>query len=355
LYNFLLELPGLAWEDEPMFGALAALVLAAGNAPVNHERPVVALIPLRPLGVPPELVQALHVTLRNELATLPEAKIAPEKDVAEQLRREPDCEAKIACAALAASRAGARELIMGTASQLGDAYMIDLKLLDARSAVELRRSTKPVSGSQDALIDTLREAVVQLLAPARFVGAMKIEVPGVSGAMLFVDGKSVGTTPLANPVEGLAPGPHTVRVVGENKAESSAFVDVRFGQVTHAKIELKPAPVPMEVLPLNAPSPPQRRQKWMRPAAIGALGVGAALAVVGVIFQARAYATAGDLNRREAVNQLQPNDLSNYQDVDHYTHMARGFYVAGAMLATAGGGLLWWDLRVEGTGVSKAF
>ena len=76
-------------------------------------------------------------------------------------------EAKIACAALAASRAGARELIVGTASQLGDAYMIDLKLLDARSAVELRRSTKPVSGSPDALIDTPPEiAAAYQLSPA---------------------------------------------------------------------------------------------------------------------------------------------------------------------------------------------
>src|SRR5258707_942161 len=153
-----------------MLAPLAALVLAAGNAaPPPDARPLVALLPLRPLGVPAELVKALQVTLHNELASLPEARLAPAKEVADQLRRETDCEAKIACAALAASRAGARQLILGTASQLGDAFMIDLKLLDARSAQELRRATHPVSGTQDALIETLREAAVQLLAPQRFV------------------------------------------------------------------------------------------------------------------------------------------------------------------------------------------
>jgi len=340
-----------------MLAALAALVLAAGNAPIAHERPVVALIPLHPLGVPPELVRALQVTLRNELTALPEARLASEKELAEQLKREPDCDAKIACAALAASRAGARELIMGTASQLGDAYMIDLKLLDARSANELRRSTHPVSGSPDALIDTLREAVVQLLAPSRFVGAMKIEVPGVAGAMLFVDGKQVGATPLAKPIEGLAPGPHTVRVVAEGKAaETSAFVDVRFGQITNARIELKPLQVvPIAALPAaEAPNNPARKP-WMRPAAIGAAGLGVAAAVVGVVFHAKAYATAGDLNRRESLNQLQPSDRSGYQEVDRDTRLARGFYITAAVLGAAGAGLFWWDLHLQGTSVTGHF
>jgi len=53
------------------------------------------------------------------------------------LKREPDCEARIACAAAAAAQAGARQLIIGTTSQLGDSFMIDLKLLDARSGQEI--------------------------------------------------------------------------------------------------------------------------------------------------------------------------------------------------------------------------
>src|SRR4051812_10448381 len=166
-----------------MLGAVTALVLAAGTvAPARDARTVVALMPLRPLGVPENVVHALQVTLHNELSALPEARLLPSRDVEDQLKREPDCEAKVACAALAASRAGARQLIMGTASQLGDAFMIDLKLIDARSGQELRRATHPVSGSQDVLIETLREAAVQLLAPQRFVGSVKVEVPGVPGA-----------------------------------------------------------------------------------------------------------------------------------------------------------------------------
>jgi hypothetical protein len=332
-----------------MLALLSALVLAAGNVPPAHEaRPVVALLPLRPLGVPAGLVNALQISLQNELSALPEVRLAPEKEVADQLRRENDCEAKISCAALAASRAGARQLIMGTASQLGDAFMIDLKLVDARSAQEIRRATYPVSGSQDALIDTLREAVVQLLAPSRFVGAMKIDVPGYPGAELSLDGKPLGQTPLAKPIEGLAPGPHTVRVVAAGAQEASAFVDVRFGQTTQARIDLQPLKgvVPVAALPLAAPEP--ARPKWVRPTALGALGLGAASAVVAVVFHAKAYATAGDLNRREAINQLQPSDAAAYREVDRDTHLARGFYITSAILTVAGAGLFYWDLRAGG-------
>src|SRR5438445_10801654 len=125
--------------------AAMALVLAASTAP-----PVVALLPLRPLGAPADVVHALEVTLRNELAQLPEARLAPAKAVADALKREPGCEAKVSCAAAGAAHAGARQLIMGTTSQLGDSFMIDLKLLEARTGPECRRVTPPVSGAQDS-------------------------------------------------------------------------------------------------------------------------------------------------------------------------------------------------------------
>lgn len=334
-----------------MLGALTALVLAAGPVtPARGERPVVALMPLRPLGVPENIVRALQLTLHTELSALPEARIVPMKDLEDQLKREPDCEAKVTCAALAASRAGARQLIMGTASQLGDAFMIDLKLIDARSAQELRRATHPVSGSQDALIETLREAAVQLLAPQRFVGAVRVEVPDIPGAQLFVDGKPAGSTPLEKPIDGLAPGPHVIRVVAEGRAhEASAFVDVRYGQTTEARIELQPLEtVPAAALPSPAGAQVSQRKPWKRPTALVALGLGAVAGVTAIAFQARAYATAGDLNQRESMNQLQPGDAANYQQVDHDTKVARGLYITSAVLLVAGAGLFYWDYRDNG-------
>ncbi len=331
-----------------------AIFLAAGTVAPN--RPVVALLPLRPLGVPADVVRALEVTLRNELSQLPEATLAPEKEFEAALKLEPDCEAKPACAAAAAAKAGAREFISGTTSQLGDSFMVDLKLVDAHTAQEVRRATYPVSGSQDALIEMLHEATVRLLAPARFVGALRVEVPGAPGASLFVDGKPAGTLPLVQPIEGLSPGQHTVRVEDGKAREMSTFVEVRFGKTTEARIDISAARavVPPAALPIVGAGTP-RRPAWVRPMAITALGLGAASLVAAVAFHVSAYATASDLNRREANNTLRPADLGSYGDVDRDTRIARGLYIAAAVLAAAGGGALYWDLRSDGASVQTKF
>src|SRR5260370_42564932 len=152
-----------------MTAVLAALVVAAAVQPAREvQTTAVALVPLRPLGVPAELTLALQTTLRNELTALPEARIVPEQDLAQALRREPDCDAHIPCAAAAAVQAGARQLIVGTASQLGDALVVDLNLLDAKTAQDLRRATPPVSGSQAALIPTFPPSPFPFLPPPRF-------------------------------------------------------------------------------------------------------------------------------------------------------------------------------------------
>jgi PEGA domain len=320
-----------------------ALVLAASEP----ARPAVALLPLRPLGVPADVVAALELTLRNELSQLPEARVVPEKDVTLQLSREPGCIERMACAAAAASRAGARQLILGTASQLGDSFMIDLKLIDARSAQELRRATHPVNGSRDALIEILRESAVELLAPTRFVGGLQIEVPDAPGAAVFIDGKQVGTVPLLQPVEGLTPGQHTLRVVDKGR-ELSTFVEVRYGRTGKAKVELGPVHVQKSALPEAAVprvQTAQRKPAWVRPAAVAGIGLALMTAAVAVVYQARASSTASDLNHRESQNLLVPGDVNNYNEVSHDTHLARDYYIAGAILGAFGGALLYWDLR----------
>ena len=329
---------------------LLALLLAqsASPRPAAVQPSRVALLPLRALGVPPDVQAALQETLRNELAALPEAALVPPPALLSALQAEPDCEARIACAAAAARKAGAQTLILGTASQLGDAFLIDLKLLDAATAQELRRATHPLTGSRDGLIETLRAAAVELLAPSRYAGSLRIEVAGGVGAEVFVDGRPVGKAPLPSPVDALAPGQHTVRIAGAR--DQSAFVEVRFGKVSSVRIDAQRAPERPAALPAALPAAvlaPAPQRAWVRPAAYAGLGLGVAAAILGVTFHARAYATASDLNRREQQNQLGPSDLGAYGKVDLDVNRARAFYLAAAALGAAGGGLLLWDLQVE--------
>jgi hypothetical protein len=331
--------------------AAMALVLASPTAP-----PVVALLPLRPLGAPPDVVHALEVTLRNELAQLPEARLAPAKAVADALKREPDCETKVSCAAAGAAHAGARQLIMGTTSQLGDSFMMDLKLLEARTGQEVRRVTHPVSGAQDALIEMVREAAVQLVAPQRFAGALRVSAKGADGAQLFVDGKLAGILPLGQPLEGLSPGQHVVRVK-DRARETSTFVEVRFGRTTDAQIEIGAPPVvavPAAALPVAISASASRKPAWVRPVAVAALGAGVASAVIGAAFNARA-GSGSSSSTGVGPNQLNTGTVQGYADVNRDANLARGFYVAAAVLAAAGGGLLWWDLQADSIGVTTHF
>jgi hypothetical protein len=330
---------------------LAIALLLAAPEPA---RPFVALLPLHPLGVPADVVGALELTLRNEISQLPEARLVPERDLAANLEREPGCPEKPACAALAASRSGARQLISGTVSQLGDAFMIDLKLIDSRSGQEMRRATHPVSGSRDALIETLRETAVELLAPARFVGGLEIDVPDAPGAAVFIDGKQVGMVPLKAPIHGLVPGQHTLRVVDKGR-ELSTFVEVRYGLVNRARVELGPVRVQQSALPqaptqpgagfAGGPQPGPRKPGWVRPAAVGALGLALISAGVAAVYQARASSTASGLNDRAAQNALVPADRAGFDLVTHDTHFARGYLIASGALLLTGGALLVWDFR----------
>jgi len=348
---------------------LALLAAAAASS-------TVAVMPLRPLGVRADAALALERTLRAEVARLPEVTMVAPDLVAKALRRKPDCIARVSCAASAAASAGARRFISGTVSELGDVFMLDVKLLDARDGRELRRVSHPISGVKDLLIDAVRAAAVELLTPARYAGSLWVEVfagpTPVPGAELYVDGKLAGRTPLAEPIGALAPGQHTLRVAREGVHDVTLFVDIRFERIAAARIDLARGALAMlgyltDVAPLKAKAaadarrpahaadaplllmvatPPQR-SPWLRVAGWSGLGVGAVSALVAVAFHARAYATAADLNRREQQNKLAPSDVESYRDIDREVKVARALYVVGGTLAAAGAGALLYDRYLD--------
>ena len=353
---------GLALLTAPT--ARAAAVPAA-------RRPVVAVLPLRALGAPPESALALETTLRNEVATLPEVQLASSDAVATALRRQPDCLAQIACAAAAAASAGAQELIAGTISSLGDAYTLDLKLVDARTGRELGRATHPFSGRQAMLIELLRGAAVELLAPARYTGQLAVALAGDSdgaarGAQLFIDGKERGTLPLATPIAGLVPGEHTLRVAKQGFLDATLFVEVRFDQTTEARIDvargakavvsfvrehgepqLDAQPGTATPLVLSSPHATRLRAPWLKIAGWSGVGLSAVTIAAGLAFHVKAYAIAADLNRRSASNQLTAADRASFDEIGSETNTARVLYVVGGVLAAGGAGVLLYDRHLD--------
>jgi hypothetical protein len=347
---------------------------AAPTAPsksVAKPSAVVALLPLRGLGVQPEAVAALEATLRNEVGALPEVTLAAPEQLAAALQREADCATRVACGAAAAARAGAQRFVAGTVSELGDAYMVDLKLVDARSGQELRRVTRPVSGRQEMLIELLRAAAVELLAPARFVGRLSVQLLAGDQAgpppQLFLDGKLVGPLPLPAPIESVSPGQHTMRVTKEGFRDATLFVEVRYDRTTEAHVDLargslagiaflKPQDAPVVTLsasppkpsaPASAVAPAPQRSPWLKIAGWSGVGLGVVSAVIGVALHAKAYATAGELNRKEQNLQLQASDLTLYDGVDREVSAARALYVIGALVGGGGAAVLLYDHQAD--------
>ena len=362
------------------FCALAALapglLLASPNARAAPggaatQAAAVAVLPLRALGAPAESAQALEKTLRNEVEAVPEARLVGREAVeAALLQQEPDCLARIACAAAAAARAGAQQLIVGTVSRLGDAFTLDLKLVDARTGQELRRATHPMSGKEDALIELLRGIAVELLAPARYTGRLAVLLAGemaaeAQGAELFVDGQRRGTLPLAEPIGGLSPGSHTLRVAKQDFRDATLFVEVRFDRTTQARIDLArgalaavefvrgqavgappPQPAPQPVLAGTAPQAPQR-EPWLKIAGWSGVGVGTVAFIAAIVIHAKAYGIAADLNRRNSANQLTLADRAAYDQIDSETRAARILYATGTLIAAGGAGALLYDRHLD--------
>jgi|GEM_PF-1681694 len=363
-------------------GFLSLLTIASLAHAAQPVAPVpTALSPLRALGIAPEAASALEAMLRNEVSAMPEVRLLSPRVIAASLAQEhdADCLARLACAASVASRAGARQLVSGTVSGLGDATLVDLKLVDAHSGEELRRITHPITGREELLIETLHAAAVELLAPARFTGRLDVSlvreavpVPAneAKSALLYVDGKLEGSLPLATPIEGLAPGRRAVRVSLEGFRDASLFVEIRFERTTRANIDLPRGAVTsvaflranepppgnaVAALRLNVPAPavvaappaPQPRGPWMKIAGWSGLGLGVVSGVVGGALHFKAYQTASTLNSLEATNSLQKTDAQLYSDVDTEVSAARGLYVLAGMLGAGGGALLLYDHHLD--------
>jgi hypothetical protein len=360
--------------------ALAALapglLLASAARPATEgtaQPTTVAVLPLRALGAPAESARALDKTLRNEVEAVPEARLVDRAAVEAALQQEADCLAQVRCAAAAAVKAGAQQLIVGTVSRLGDAFTLDLKLVDAQTGQELRRATHPMSGKEDALIEVLRGIAVELLAPARYTGRLAVLLAGetaaeAQGAELFVDGQRRGTLPLSEPIGGLSPGVHTLRVAKQDFRDATLFVEVRFDRTTQARIDLArgalaavdfvrgkpeaaaqpapPQPAPPPVLAATAPQAPPR-DPWLKIAGWSGVGVGAAAFIAGVVIHAKAYGIAADLNRRNSANQLTLADRAAYDRVDNETRTARILYVTGTLFAAGGVGALLYDRHLD--------
>jgi hypothetical protein len=199
--------------------ALACPALASA-APVR-----LLLLSLEAPGVAPEHVMALQRDLEAGADLLPDVERLPSRPAA--------CPAEErSCLVALGVAAGADEVVHASVRQVGGGLVLKLVRMSV-AGERMERISEPLSTGPDH-VASMRERLVRLVLPARWVGALAIEA--TAGSEIWLDGALQGTAPLP-PLEGLAPGQHLLRVVRAGQGEARAYVEVRYGERTDVRVE----------------------------------------------------------------------------------------------------------------------
>jgi len=215
----------------------AALLLLLWSGMVRAEKPTYSLFRLDPLGIEPEIVDQLARILRVELERVLEQSL-PSKAAVEQVlagsKKLSGCTADPTCLAPIARALRTSRIIAGNVGGLGNNYVVNLKLVD-HDGKELRRVTATLHGAPDELIDEIRVAAFRLVAPEKMTGNIAV-LTDVPGAMVTLDGREVGITPLVGPLGQVLEGTHKVKVTRDGFSTFEEDVPVRFEKTSQVVV-----------------------------------------------------------------------------------------------------------------------
>jgi hypothetical protein len=226
--------------------AVACIALAtAAQARTKAKRTrgtKVAGLELGALGMSSAMRKNLELLVRNSIATIPGFTVIPPVDI-QMAMRDPrnkaiaECGGGPDCAVQLGRLVAADLVVFGTISTIGEAFSLDLRVMDAKRGQERAREKSRISGTRDLLIPEVRLATYKLVAPDRIRGSLLIEID-VEGVEIEIDGQKVGTTPLAKPVEDLTPGPHVVVLKRPGFSEFQKEFVIKPFETAKLKLEL---------------------------------------------------------------------------------------------------------------------
>jgi hypothetical protein len=216
---------------------LGAIALAR---PAAASGPVFVLWDLSFLGLDETAARAIRSMLEGELRRVlgkryleNAAVLTPEvRDAVESCGRTNECLAQ------AGGALGAHGVLIGTASVLGDAAGIIIKVVDTSTGLERANAKAMLRGDRGQMLEGLQGLVYELVDPARNLGALMVDIP-IEGAVVVVDDQEVGATPLAEPVQGLAPGEHSLKVSSPLIKDFFSFFTVHPGKTTTVRVDVQ--------------------------------------------------------------------------------------------------------------------
>lgn len=277
----LATLGATAAHAEPQAAETAAedeLLLATGAIDAR-----IAIMSFDALGMEAEIVARLEALFRQELERLSRHPLPSRRQVMDAIQRSRElrtCSGDNACLAKIGRALGVDAVVSGNVAALGDSYILNIKVVSAKTGKEIRRlATDPLRGAPDDLIEGMRVAAYRLLAPEQLLGSITV-LTDLVGATVKVDGKDVGKTPLVRPIYKLALGPHELRVEAKGYTPFAETVEVRFQKTTRVVVELASRQDPAQGTVLSGTTQRPAPAPWYSSPWVYA-GVGAAAILVG--------------------------------------------------------------------------
>lgn len=223
-----------------------ALALAATDSNEANSRKV-AITDLSGLGLESKLVRAFERYLETSVGTIDgvstissiDVEIALQDPRNEAIRRcDGGSRARVQCAADLGAVLGADTVIYGTIGAIGDSYSVNLRAVDVASRRESAKHSATIAGSRDKLIPEVRLAAFKLVAPDKILGTLEVDID-VPGVLVEIDGKELGTTPLADPLVQLPPGAHVVVLRRPGFDEFQQEFDIKAFETARLQLELE--------------------------------------------------------------------------------------------------------------------
>jgi TolB-like protein len=242
-----------------------------------------AVFDLEAAGLDEHTANNLTQVLSVEIKRIDRATVIGPADIKaliglERMRRLAGQDCDESCAAELGNALGVDKLIVGSVGRLGGAFVVSLRLIDPRQLAVESRVSESYSGAEEQLLRAVRHAARRLLGVAPERGGTLAVGSTYDEAELYIDNKRTGILPRP-PVDDVAAGRHTIRVVKDGFFEWRAEIYVDPGEVSAVWVEL-------------SERPEKWYQKWWVWAAAGAAITGAA---VGTALVTRSGPDDGDI------------------------------------------------------------
>ncbi|MBI5507126.1 MAG: PEGA domain-containing protein [Deltaproteobacteria bacterium] len=227
--------------------------MASVTAPADVSATYV-LWELAPLGIEPRTAVLLQDMLMLELSrVLGDKLVATPSWVDSEIRPLVGaCGLAADCLAEAGGGLGVRRVITGVVTTLGDAYSVNLKVIDTGTGKVIAKAQASMTGDRNQMLASIQSLVLKLIDTSLLKGSLLVEIP-LKGVNVYIDGDPAGVTPLGGPIDQLSVGEHSLKLSSPVMQDYFTFFTIAPGKQTQIAVDPQHAQSVQAQIEANAP------------------------------------------------------------------------------------------------------